>query len=496
MRIVGWIAALASALSLFALAHGEDELVTHKARSWQPKQYPEATLHPRIPYLHPAREWERMDIWVPQSPSDERLPCVIAVYGGGYGDKSGGFINDARPLLARGFVIAAPDYALQTNAPVPLCAWDIAQAVGYLRANAGKYRIDPERIGIWGWSAGGWIAQDLCYAGPERIVHAPTKIGREKVSRWFPMLPPRRRFGEQSLRLQAVVTDWGAQKLWNKHTKEPQPWLSADDPPLFTCYNGPFEKQLVNPVMLTRQLGIPSRAIYGVEGNTHVPKLATPAVTEAGVATSWGESIYDFFERELKTPRIATAPEMIPHGGAIAGATDVRLLTVHSAGVIHYTLDGSSPSENSPRYDGTLRVEPGQTVRAIVVRKGLQPSRVTTGRFVAGPRSPVIRASAREFTTPVGKPFRVALEADDADDALWFIGGKTGQQFREFDGQRFNPPRHVSWLSIDAETGVLSGVPNAPGVYPVIVSCMNRPADNRTTPSGGDAVLIVVTVAP
>jgi len=151
-----------------------------------------------------------MDLWAPKAPAEGNLPCVVAVFGVGYGDKMGGFINDARPLLKRGFVVAAPDYALQTDAPVPLCAWDVANAVRFLRAHAKMCRIDPERIGIWGWSAGGWTAQDLCYAGPERIVHAPAKKARhKKVSRWFPMLEPRPQYADQSVRVRAVVSDWG-----------------------------------------------------------------------------------------------------------------------------------------------------------------------------------------------------------------------------------------------------------------------------------------------
>jgi len=126
-----------------------------RALKWKPPVFNNAELHAKIDFLKPKRAWERMDIWVPKSPATRKLPCVVAVYGGGYGDKSGGFVKDFKPLLDRGYVVAAPDYALMTNAPVPLCSWDVANVIRFLRANAEKYRIDPERIGIWGWSAGG-----------------------------------------------------------------------------------------------------------------------------------------------------------------------------------------------------------------------------------------------------------------------------------------------------------------------------------------------------
>lgn len=388
MKWICYFACSAILLASIKLAGGADQpVVPDNALDWQPKPYPEATLHPRIVFLQPQRQWERMDIWVPKTPANGKLPCVVAVFGGGYGDKAGGFINDARPLLSRGFVVAAPDYALKTDAPVPLCAWDVANAIRFLRAHADKYRIDPERIGVWGWSAGGWIAQDLCYTGPQRIVHAPHNIGREKVSRWFPMLEPRPLYPEQSVRVQAVVSDWGAGKLWDRRDMAAQPWLSADDPPLFTCYNGDYGKDVVNPVMLLRKLGVPASAVYGIEGSTHVPKLTTPGVKEDGSQTTWGESTYEFFERQLKAKDVATAPEMIPHGGPIAGPIDVRLLSVHPTGSIHYTLDGSLPGNESRRYKGPVTVEPGQTLRAIVFREGLKPSRVTTGIFANGPQN-------------------------------------------------------------------------------------------------------------
>src|SRR5207249_11977536 len=38
---------------------------------------------------------------------------------------------------------------------------DVKAAVRWLRANAGKYRIDPDRIGVTGGSAGGHLAQFL-----------------------------------------------------------------------------------------------------------------------------------------------------------------------------------------------------------------------------------------------------------------------------------------------------------------------------------------------
>ena len=393
------------AIAVFAVAStaGQDvPLRPEKALKWRPPAIKGAALHARIPYLQPEREWERMDVWVPQEPDDGPLPCVVAVYGGGYGEKNLA-VKDFRPLVSRGFVVAAPDYALKANTPVPLCSWDVANAIRFLRAHAARFRIDPERIGIWGWSAGGWIAQDLCYAGPERIVTANLRDDAgKKHPCLLPMLQPRPQYPEQSVRLQAVVSDWGAGKLWDRREKTPVPWLSPDDPPLFTCYAEARTDETVNPVVLLRRLGVPARGVYGLGRNTHVPDLRTPCVHEDGRRTTWGESIYDFLERALKNCDTATAPEMRPHGGLIDGPTAVRLLTAHSAGTIHYTLDGSTPTADSPRYAAPVTVRPGQTLKAIAVRPLLQPSRVTAGTFAQGPPRPRITTKQQVYHTRVG----------------------------------------------------------------------------------------------
>ena len=63
------------------------------------------------------------------------------------------------PLLAaNGFVAATVDYRLTPEAPFPAQLHDVKGAIRWLRANADGYGIDPERIGAWGFSAGGHLA--------------------------------------------------------------------------------------------------------------------------------------------------------------------------------------------------------------------------------------------------------------------------------------------------------------------------------------------------
>ncbi|MGG6136202.1 alpha/beta hydrolase fold domain-containing protein [Pantoea allii] len=88
-------------------------------------------------------------------------PAIIYFPGGGFTsadhDK---FIQMRMALAESGFVVAAAEYRVVPDTfPAPVV--DGKAAVRYLRQHAEDYGIDPERIGVLGDSAGGWLAQML-----------------------------------------------------------------------------------------------------------------------------------------------------------------------------------------------------------------------------------------------------------------------------------------------------------------------------------------------
>ena len=101
------------------------------------------------------------DCWRPKTMFEERLPLVVMAHGGGWdggtrNDPVAGIIGNA--LLANGFCVAAVDYRLAWTwkFPDPLC--DLKAAVRYFRTNAAEFGIDPDRIGVFGHSAGAHLA--------------------------------------------------------------------------------------------------------------------------------------------------------------------------------------------------------------------------------------------------------------------------------------------------------------------------------------------------
>ena len=57
-----------------------------------------------------------------------------------------------------GIAVASVDYRLSGEATFPAQLHDAKAAVRWLRANAAELAIDPDRIGVWGHSAGGHLA--------------------------------------------------------------------------------------------------------------------------------------------------------------------------------------------------------------------------------------------------------------------------------------------------------------------------------------------------
>lgn len=103
-----------------------------------------------------------LDLMVPEKRGETPSPVVIWVHGGGWSiaelTKKYRPSNALVELCKAGFVCASIDYRLVTESPFPAPIEDCKCAVRYLKAHAAELSIDPDRIGIWGESAGGQLA--------------------------------------------------------------------------------------------------------------------------------------------------------------------------------------------------------------------------------------------------------------------------------------------------------------------------------------------------
>lgn len=103
---------------------------------------------------------QKLDLYIPTTGSGP-FPVVIMIHGGGFmfGDKSDGAgLTGVSQLLAEGYAVASINYRLSGETTYPAQIFDAKAAVRFLRANATKYNLNPDKFGAWGASAGGNLA--------------------------------------------------------------------------------------------------------------------------------------------------------------------------------------------------------------------------------------------------------------------------------------------------------------------------------------------------
>jgi len=117
-----------------------------------------------IPYVTNGHAKQKLDLYLPKDGGN--LPLIIWIHGGAWtvGSKS---LEVQVPLnyLRDGYAVASVEYRFSQDALFPAQIEDCKAAVRWLRANAAKYQIDPDRFGAWGASAGGHLVAMLGTTG-------------------------------------------------------------------------------------------------------------------------------------------------------------------------------------------------------------------------------------------------------------------------------------------------------------------------------------------
>ena len=102
-----------------------------------------------------------LDVYRPPEGVTSNRMAIIHLFGGGFfvGNKNAGYIvNDAKALGARGYTSISANYRLQSQGSWPAQIHDVKAAIRWTRANADRLGVDPARIAVAGYSAGGMLA--------------------------------------------------------------------------------------------------------------------------------------------------------------------------------------------------------------------------------------------------------------------------------------------------------------------------------------------------
>ena len=212
-----------------------------------------------VAYLGVDRS-EKADIYSPlEMPKDKRLPAILVIHGGGFndGDKARPReMNIATNLVPQGYVCMSINYLLRKktgDVTWPQSVYDAKAAVRWLRENAGRLQIDPDRIGVIGCSAGGNLAGMLALTQP--------KDG-------FDLKEP---CGEFSSAVNCAVDFYGAVKLMEYHDMKMFNQTRAEAPEL-------YEKG--SPVNYAHKNAAPMLIVHGTADVT-VPVTQSQALNEA-----------------------------------------------------------------------------------------------------------------------------------------------------------------------------------------------------------------------
>lgn len=118
-------------------------------------------VEPDIVYARYGEKTELLNLYRPRS-GDGPFPAVVFIHGGGWraGHKED-FQRQASYLATKGYVCVSIDYRLSQEAHYPAALYDAKAAVRWVRANAEKYHINPNKIAAAGGSAGGQLVAML-----------------------------------------------------------------------------------------------------------------------------------------------------------------------------------------------------------------------------------------------------------------------------------------------------------------------------------------------
>lgn len=202
-----------------------------------------------VPYGAGGTTTLYLDLLCPIELPENPMPAIVCIHGGGgvSGSKSDSY-GILPELALEGYFCVTIDYRLAPSAVFPAQIEDCKCAVRYLRTMKDVYFIDPDKIGVWGASTGGYLASLLGTTG---------NIGELEGSDGW---------GDFASNVQAVVdwfgrTDLTGEELPENHSASvtlgsrpqdnaelarrasPVTYASADDPP-FLIMHGDQDTQV------------------------------------------------------------------------------------------------------------------------------------------------------------------------------------------------------------------------------------------------------------
>jgi len=275
-----------------------------------------------IPFAKRPERTLLLDVYSPQKRAQRPLPAIVTFGLAAWVHNTKDFCMDldhvpAFPtpyiyppaMVPHGFVVVSADIRVASEAKFPAQIHDCKCATQWIRAHAQELDVDPDRIGVIGGSASGYLAAMLALTRPEdgfedaetfpgvssNVQAAYSGSGMYDFE-YYHSVP-----GEASLPVQIGQFLGGTYEqvpeIYRKAspTQYVRPWA-----PPFLLMHGvqdrrvPYEQQ-THFVEILAKAGVPTQAIY-INHMSH----AVPKVPPDPAYTLTDQTIYNFFEHYLK----------------------------------------------------------------------------------------------------------------------------------------------------------------------------------------------------
>lgn len=276
-----------------------------------PRKQPLAKpTHANIAYG--THERHVLDLWLAKS--EQPTPLAVFIHGGGFigGDKSQLSPGTLKELLDAGISVAAINYRLLKQAPLPAAHADSARAIQFLRSKSKDWNLDKTKFGGFGGSAGAQLVMYLAFHDDLADPKSTDPVARE------------------STRLTCVATTGGQVTMdfnwWVKHvpgydkplrdgkeifgTKTEEEALqknaeiaalsliSKDDPPIFMTYGMAPDDPVPTDSQKARNWII-HHVVHGAELKKLCDKLGVEADLKYPGAKTKYQSSVAFFKAKL-----------------------------------------------------------------------------------------------------------------------------------------------------------------------------------------------------
>ncbi|WP_439641845.1 alpha/beta hydrolase fold domain-containing protein [Nevskia sp.] len=220
-------------------------------------------------------------------------PAVVMIHGGGWSSGDREQVEGiARRVARRGYVTLNITYRLAPESIFPAQVVDVQQAVRWLRGHAADYRVDPARIGAWGYSAGAHLAAMLGGLSPGDRLYQPGAEVKAVVAGGIPS--DLRKFHGGTIVPKFLGERWSENSRAFRESS-PAAYVTPGDPPVFLYHGGwdqlvPFD-QASDYQLALDAAGVPNE-LYELRGLGHIT-----AFLMDGEAVQRG---LDFLDRHLR----------------------------------------------------------------------------------------------------------------------------------------------------------------------------------------------------